>query len=74
MKIALVIALVLSSGFGDLDKIAKANKLKKEAKEAYQNGDYATAITNYHYLLDSMQVDDDKIRLNLANAYYQSQD
>ena len=74
MRIALAILLVLTSGFNDLDKIAKANKLKKEAREAYQNGDYTTAIDNYHYLLDSMNIDDDKIRLNLANAYYQLKD
>ena len=74
MRIALVLLLVIGSGFNDLDKIAKANKLKKEAREAYQNGDFTTAISNYQYLLDSMQIDDDKIRLNLANAYYQSQD
>ena len=65
--------LVIAS-FGDLDRIAKINKLKKEAKQAYQSGDFNTAISKYQYLLDSMQVDDQRIRLNLANAYYQSND
>jgi len=74
MRIVLAILLIIGTGFNDLDKIAKANKLKKEAKAAYQSGDYTTAITNYQYLLDSMGIDDDKIRLNLASAYYQSKD
>ncbi|MDH5474761.1 MAG: tetratricopeptide repeat protein [Cyclobacteriaceae bacterium] len=74
MRIALAILLIIGTGYNDIDKIAKANKLKKEAKEAFQSGDFTTAITNYTYLLDSMKLDDDKIRLNLANAYYQSKD
>jgi len=73
MKYALSILLVIAS-FGDLDRIAKINKLKKEAKQAYQSGDFGTAISKYHYLIDSMQVEDQRIRLNLANAYYQSSD
>lgn len=74
MRIVLAILLLIGTGFNDIDRIAKANKLKKEAREAFQNGDYSTAISNYHYLLDSMKMDDDKIRLNLASAYYQSKD
>ncbi len=73
MKYTLSILLVIAS-FGDLDRIAKVNKLKKEAKQAYQAGDFSTAISKYHYLLDSMSVDDHRLRLNLANAYYQSND
>lgn len=73
MKYVLSILLVIAS-FGDLDRIAKINKLKKEAKAAYQAGDYAEAITKYHYLLDSMKVEDQRIRLNLANAYFQTND
>lgn len=73
MKYILSILLVIAS-FGDLDRIAKINKLKKEAKAAYQAGEYAEAISKYHYLLDSMKVEDHRIRLNLANAYFHSND
>jgi len=73
MKYALSVLLVIAS-FGDLDRIAKINQLKKEAKQAYQEGDFSQAISKYHYLLDSMKVEDERIRLNLANAYYQSND
>ena len=73
MRFLAILFLVIAP-FGDLNDIAKANKLKKEAKEAFHNGDYEKAIRHYRYLLDSMQLDDDNIRLNLANAYYQLQD
>lgn len=73
MKYTLSILLVISS-FGDLDRIAKINQLKKDAKQAYQAGDFSEAISKYHYLLDTMKVEDERIRLNLANAYYQTND
>lgn len=70
-----IIALILlSSPLNDLDKIAKVNTLKKEAKIAYNQGEYKTAIEKYSFLLDSMQIEDDNIELNLANAYYKLKD
>lgn len=74
MKFVIVILLFILTPGNDLDKIAKANKLKKEAKVAYQSGDFSLAIEKYRYLLDSMKIDDDKVRLNMANAYYQLND
>ena len=63
-------AILLLSTFNDLDKIVRVNKTKKEAREAYLNGDYEAALNKYRYLTDSLQVIDDDIRLNMANAYY----
>ncbi|MEO0555776.1 MAG: tetratricopeptide repeat protein [Bacteroidota bacterium] len=63
-------AILLLSPFNDLDKIARVNKTKKEAREAYLNGNYEAALNKYRYLTDSLQVIDDDIRLNIANAYY----
>ena len=63
-------AILLLSTFNDLDKIVRVNKTKKEAREAYLNGDYEAALNKYRYLTDSLQVIDDDIRLNIANAYY----
>lgn len=73
MKYILIIA-ILALIPGDIDKIAKVNKLKQEAKEAYLNGDYETALSKYQYLTDSLGVKDDNISLNLANAYYNTKD
>lgn len=58
----------------DLDEIAKVNELKKKAKAAYTSGNFEKAIEHYTYLLDSMEVEDDNITLNLANAYYELKD
>lgn len=74
MKYLLVILLVALSPFTDLDRIATINKLKKEAREAYTNGNYQKALDNYKYLVDSMEVADDNITLNMANAYYKLND
>lgn len=70
----LITILLVAVGFNDLDRIAKVNKIKKEAKEAYNTGDYKSASEKYSFLLDSMKVQDDNVRLNLANAYYQLRD
>lgn len=60
--------------FTDLDKIGKINTLKSEAKKAYLGGDYKMAIEKYRYLVDSLGVQEDEVLMNLANAYFESQD
>lgn len=70
----LIITILLLAPVNDINKIAKKNELKKQAKEAYADGNFKKAIETYHFLLDSMGVDEDGIKLNLANAYYQSAD
>lgn len=65
----LLLALII-----DPTKIGKINSLKSEAKKAYLAGDYKTAIQKYRYLVDSLQVQEDEVLLNLANAYYQLND
>lgn len=58
----------------DPSKIGKINSLKSEAKNAYLKGDFKTAITKYRYLVDSLHVQEDEVLLNLANAYFLSND
>ncbi|MFZ2905763.1 MAG: tetratricopeptide repeat protein [Cyclobacteriaceae bacterium] len=58
----------------DPTKIGKINTLKAEAKKAYLAGDYKTAVQKYRYLIDSLQVKEDEVMLNLANAYFQLND
>jgi hypothetical protein len=68
-------AFVLASLFAtDIDRIARINELKDEAREAYNSGNYDLALKNYRYLVDSMDVVDDKVMLNLANTLYQLKD
>jgi Ca-activated chloride channel family protein len=54
--------------------IGKINSLKQEAKKAYLKGDFKTAISKYRYLIDSLQVQEDEVTLNLANAYFSLND
>jgi len=67
-------AIVLLAFTVDPGKIGTINSLKSEAKEAYQKRDFKTAIEKYRYLVDSLNVTEDEVRLNLANAYFEAND
>jgi len=58
----------------DPGDIGKINSLKSQAKEAYKNRDFKTAVAKYRSLIDSLGVNEDEVRLNLANAYFQLND
>jgi len=58
----------------DLTKIAATNKLKKAAEEYFEQGNFELAAKNYKILIDSFDIDDDAIRLNLAHALYELKD
>ena len=73
MKYLLAILLIINP-LTEINKIARVNKAKKEAEQAYLAGDYAAAQAKYQYLIDSLQVKDDRVTLNLANAQYHLQD
>lgn len=64
------ILIILAVVFTDPKEIAKVNALKKEAEEAYLAGDYELAIAKYSLLTDSIGIDEDQIKLNLAHAHY----
>ena len=75
MKLYLVAFVLLTlDPIGKLDRVAKQNALKKEAKEAFVKEDFKTAIQKYSYLHDSLNVRDDNILLNLATAQYKVAD
>lgn len=68
------ILLVLVVSLIDPTKIGKINSLKSEAKDAYLTGNFKTAVQKYKYLVDSLNVQEDEVLLNLANAYFQLND
>ena len=71
MKICLfIIALVVI----DPSRIAKVNSAKTEAIKAYMDGDYKKAVSVYTYLTDTLDVREDEVMVNLANAYFQVKD
>lgn len=73
MKGLVVIMMILAMTI-DPGEIGKINSLKSQARDAYKKGDFKTAISKYRYLVDSLGVQEDEVRLNLANAYFQSND
>ncbi|HEY9007165.1 MAG TPA: tetratricopeptide repeat protein [Ohtaekwangia sp.] len=66
----IVVSLFLIAFVTDPLRIGKINRAKSEARDAYTSGDYKAAIQKYHYLIDSMKVAEDELKLNLANAYF----
>lgn len=54
--------------------ISELNNLKKKAQEAYQSGNYEQSATTYSYLVDSLNLVDEKAIMNLANSYYKLED
>ncbi len=70
-----LIALVLILGpITDLDKIAKVNKAKKEAKEAFLANDFQLAHDTYKYLIDSLGVNEEEVLLDYAHSLYNLND
>lgn len=70
----ILVFILLNLFFDDINEIATINRVKDQAAEAYNNGNYEEAINNYSYLYDSLGQDNDKILLNLSNAYFKAQD
>ncbi len=73
MKFFVALLLVISP-FTDLDKIARVNKAKKEAKEAYLAGNYQLASHKYKLLIDSLSVDEEEVLLGYAHTMYNLND
>ena len=72
MKLVLGIFILLV--LIDPGKIGQINTLKSEAKKAYTAGDYKTAAAKYAYLVDSLNVREDEVMMNMANAYFHLND
>ncbi len=51
-------------------KIATINEYKSQAETAMKEKNYAEAIEKYSFLVDSLDLEDEGLTLNLANAYY----
>lgn len=73
MKILAAVLLALLT-LTDPTLISKINGLKADAKKAYLKNDFKTAIKKYRYLVDSLNVREDEVLLNLASAYYNLKD
>lgn len=70
----LLVTLFVVSFFTDPFRIGKINRAKSEARKAFVEGNYKAAISQYQYLIDSMHVGEDELKLNLGHAYFQLND
>lgn len=68
------LGILLIAMLTDPMKITRINQTKREARTAFNSGDFKTAIAKYKYLSDSLGVKEDELMLNLAHAYFQTKD
>lgn len=73
MRILAAVLLTLFT-LTDPTLISKINGIKADAKKAYLKNNFKTAIQKYRYLVDSLNVREDEVLLNLASAYYNLKD
>jgi len=69
-----VFVFILSIIITDPTKIGKINSLKADAKKLFNGGKYDEAIKKYRYLVDTLDVTEDEVKLNLASAYFLTRD
>ncbi|MCZ6520499.1 MAG: hypothetical protein O6848_03285 [Bacteroidetes bacterium] len=74
MKYLLLTIWLLIGTDNTLTRIARINELKKQAQEAFLKKDFVTAAEKYKFLIDSMNVKEDQVWLNLAHANYELKD
>lgn len=55
-------------------EISRINSLKEKAQEAFEQENYKLVVEKCSYLSDSLNIEDDRIVLNLAHAYLLSND
>ena len=53
-----------------INNIDEINRLTKEAELFFKNKEYVKSIINYDILIDSFEVSDEKIFLNLAHSHF----
>ena len=68
------VLLFLIAWIGGIDDIATVNRLKRQAETALEQQDYAQAAKYYTKLVDSLRVEEEAVRLNLAHALLLSGD
>ncbi|WP_226388708.1 tetratricopeptide repeat protein [Penaeicola halotolerans] len=70
---AILLLMLAFLDWGSFNEIAQVNRLKTAAEEAFKGGDFEKAIKYNRQLVDSFKVSDPSVLLNLANAYYKSE-
>ena len=68
------VILFLSVWINDPNDIALINTYKADAEQSFLAKDFSQAISQYKFLMDSLNVNEDAIHLNLGHAYHQMGD
>ena len=68
------VILLLLIGINDPNNIALINAYKADAEQSFLAKDFSQAISQYKFLMDSLNVNEDAIHLNLGHAYHQMGD
>ena len=68
------VILLLIIGINDPNNIALINAYKADAEQSFLAKDFSQAISQYKFLMDSLNVNEDAIHLNLGHAYHQMGD
>lgn len=77
LKIAALWVLFLIAATGaqaDIGDIAAINRLKREAEAAFRNKYWNVAIAKYKQLIETYQVKEPEVMLNLAHAYFEARE
>lgn len=70
MRYILSLFLLVTAFTDPVTRIAKVNDLKRSARDAMEEKQYVQAVLDYVQLVDSMLVEDDNLKMNMANAAY----
>lgn len=66
----IVILHILTALWAAISQVSVTNEMKREAEEAYRSGDYKTAAQIYRKMIDEYRLEEEEIRLNLANSLF----
>lgn len=67
---ALLVLTGLAYYFGFNNGRRASNQMKRKARQAYQDAEYKKAASDLAYLLDSLVLDEDPLKLNLAHTAF----
>lgn len=67
-----LIVIIALNGLPDVNRIAKTNRLIREAETAYIAENYSEAVEKYKTLIDSLDYAEEAAVLNLAHALYKT--
>ena len=66
----LILIIFIAFNNFNINRVDEINKLFKSAENSFINEDYKNAIEDYKILIDSFEISNEKVYLNLAHSYF----